>query len=143
MGPLSHTDHRKFVETEGWEIKGTARSSKRTGDHHRYTLALANGEILYTRVSHGTGQINDLRLVRSILRDQLRVAEVDFYRCVNKGVLPPRPEPALPDRPTQGIDAKLMRNLLRKVGLTPAQVGAMTKAEAARAWEDYLTREAR
>lgn len=96
-----------------------------------------------TRVSHGTGQINDPRLVRSILRDQLRVAEVDFYRGVTKDVLPPRPEPALPDRPTAGIDAKLMGNLLRKVGLTPAQVGAMTKEEAVRAWEDHLTREAR
>lgn len=143
MGPLSHADLRKFVETEGWEIRGTARSAKTTGDHHRYTLALANGEILYTRVSHGSGQINDPSLVRSILRDQLRVAEADFYRCVNQGVLPPRPEPAQPDRPTESIDAKLMRNLLRKVGLTPAEVGAMTKKEAVRAWEDHLARKAR
>jgi len=139
MRPLSHADHRKFVETEGWEKKGTARSAKKTGDHHRYTLPLANGEVLYTRVSHGAGQIDNPRLVSSILRDQLRVTESDFYRCVREGVLPPRPQPPAPDRPDEGIDAKLMRNLVRKVGLTPAQIAAMAKGDAVKAWEDYLS----
>lgn len=138
MGPLSHADHRTFVETEGWENKGTARGTGRTGDHHRYTLALANGDVLYTRVSHGPGGIDDPGLVRHILRDQLRVSDEDFYRCVRDGVLPPRPQPAVPPRPAEGIDAKLMRNLVRKVGLSAGQIAAMSKAEAVKAWQDYL-----
>lgn len=141
MGPLSHADHRRFVETEGWEKKGTARSAGKTGDHQRYTLALANGEVLYTRVSHGAGQIDDQRLVSSILRDQLRVTENDFYRCVRERALPPRPQPPATDRPAEGIDAKLMRNLVRRVGLAPAQIATMSKADAVRAWEDYLSAE--
>ena len=139
MGAPSHADHRRFVETEGWEKKGTARSGTKTGDHHRSTLVLADGETLYTRVPHGGGQIDDQRLVSSILRDQLRVTEEDFYRCVREGVLPPRPQPPAPERPAGGIDAKLMRNLVRKVGITPAQIATMSKADAVRAWEDYLS----
>ena len=139
MGPLSHSDHRRFVETEHWEHKGTARAAQRTGDHHRYTLVLATGEVLYTRVSHGSGQIGDPGLVASILREQLRVSEDDFYRCVRDGVLPPRPQPPTADRPTESIDGKLMRNLVRKVGLNAEEIAVMTKAEAVQAWQDYLT----
>lgn len=138
MAPLSHADHRRFVEAEGWEHKGTARGAGRTGDHHRYTLALADGDVLYTRVSHGPGGINDPGLVHHVLRDQLRVSEEDFYRCGRDGLLPPRPQPERPARPAEGIDGKLMRNLARKLGLTAGQIGAMTKAEAVKAWQDYL-----
>ncbi|MGI8806584.1 MAG: cytotoxic translational repressor of toxin-antitoxin stability system, partial [Acidimicrobiales bacterium] len=62
-----------------------------------------------------------------------------FYRCVNEGVRPARPKAPEPERPAEGIDAKLMRNLLRRVGLTSAQVASMSKAEAVKAWEDYLS----
>lgn len=140
MRPLSHADHRTFVETEGWEKKGTARSSRSTGDHHRYTLRLANGDILHTRVSHGAGSIDDPRLVAAILRDQLQVTEADFHACVVDGTLPPRPATPPPQVPTQGLDAKLVRNLIKKVGLTQTEVAAMSKEEAVAAWTDYLVR---
>lgn len=142
MRPLTHAAHRKFVETEGWTKTGTARGSGRTGDHCRHNLTLATGEVLTTRVSHGAGQINDPKLIAAILRDQLAVSEGDFWACADRGVPPPRPAPAGPPGPAPSgevLEAKLVRSLIRKVGLPEAEVAALTKAEAVRRWEDYLT----
>ena len=138
MSPLPHPAHRKFVETEGWENKGTARGPSKTGDHYRYELVLATGDILTTRVSHGPGQINDPRLVAAILRDQLAVSERDFWRCVDKGVLPPRPQSPSPPAIGEALDAKLVRNLVRKVGLSEADIVKLTKAEAIQRWQEHL-----
>jgi hypothetical protein len=136
--PLPHSAHRKFVEIEGWEKKGTARGSGKTGDHYRYNLRLATGDVLTIRVSHGSGQINDPKLVAAIYRDQLAVSEEDFWRCVDDGVLPPRPQSpsALAER--DALDAKLVRNLIRRVELTETEIATFTKAEAVARWEQYL-----
>jgi hypothetical protein len=135
--PLTHAAHRKFVEREGWTKQGTARGSGRTGDHYRYSLALATGEVLITRVSDGAGQINDPKLIAAILRVQLAVSEQDFWACVDGGVLPPRPQPQAPSPPGEVLDANLVRNLIRKVGLSENDIAALTKVEAARQWEEY------
>jgi hypothetical protein len=137
--PLAHSDHMKFVETEGWTKKGSVSGEGKTRNHLRYLLRLSTGEILYTTVSHGSGSINDHSLVASILRDQLRVSEQHFYRCVNEGVLPPRPAPENPEVPTEGLDAKMVRNLIKKVGLTQSEVAAMGKAEAVEKWHQYFS----
>jgi len=137
--PLAHSDHKKFVEIEGWTKKGTVSGEGKTGNHFRYSLRLNTGEILYTRVSHGSGSINDHSLVASILREQLRVSEQDFYQCVNNGVLPPRPAPENLEVPAEGLDAKLVRNLINKVGLSQSEVAAMSKAEAVEKWYQYLS----
>jgi hypothetical protein len=137
--PLAHADHKKFVEVEGWMKKGTANAAGKTGNHYRYSLRLTTGEILYTRVSHGSGTINDSSLVALILREQLRVSEEDFYRCVNDGTLPPRPAPENLGVPSEGLDAKLVRNLINKVGLSQSEVAAMSKAEAVEKWLHFLS----
>jgi hypothetical protein len=139
MRPLTHAAHRKFVETEGWEKKGTARKGRGTGDHERYTLRLATGDVLYTRVSHGAGQLDDPAAIEAVYRNQLQVSEADFWDCVENGTLPARPKPSEPDRPKESLDATLVRNLIRKVGLSVDEVGALTKDEAVKRWQDYLT----
>ena len=139
--PLAHADHRKFVETEGWTKKGTARSTQKSGDHYRYSLKLSTGEVLSTRVSHGSGSIDDADLVARILRDQLQVTEEAFYRCVNQGEIPPRPAPKSTSPPPDALDGKLVRNLIAKVGMTQSQVALLTKAEAIAAWQVYLAGE--
>ncbi len=138
MRPLTHAAHRKFVETEGWTKKGTARGSGKAGDRHRYNLTLATGQVLTTRVSHGAGQIDDPKLIAAILRDQLAVGEEDFWACVEHGTAPPRPQPPAPTPVGEVLDAKLVRNLLRKVGLSEAEVAGLTKAEAVKRWEQHL-----
>jgi hypothetical protein len=138
MRPLKHADHRKFVETEGWNKTRTASSNKKTGNHFRYTLTLSTGDILYTRISHGSGQLDDAKLIGAIFRTQLEVTEENFYRCVEKGILPPRPQ-TIPERSAEGLDATLVRNLIRKVGLSQIQVAKMSKAQAVAAWNKYLS----
>jgi hypothetical protein len=139
MRPIPHRDHLKFVENEGWTPKGTARGTGKQGDHKRYTLTLATGEVLYTRVSHGGGQIDDPKVVKQILRDQLHVSEEDFWRCVNDGTKPPRPQLEQDRGEGEELDAALVRNLVRRVGLSVEEVGRLTKEEAVQAWQDYLT----
>jgi hypothetical protein len=139
MRPLPYAALRKFVEIEGWAAKGKARRSGATGDHYQYTLTLTTGEVLATRISHGTGQYDDPKLVASILRNQLKVTEEDFWRCVEHGVLPPRPQPPGPPVTGPVLDAKLVRNLLRRVGLTQAEIATLSKAEAVARWQEWLT----
>lgn len=136
--PLSHANHLRFVETEGWSKKGTSRGGAKTGDHHRYSLRLSTGEVLQTRVSHGAGPINDPSLVASILHKQLQVTEEDFYRCVEQGILPPRPAPVTSAPPPGSLDGKLVRNLIKKVGMTQVEVQGLTKEAAVAAWQGYL-----
>lgn len=113
---------------------------KKTGDHRRYFLELATGDVLYTRISHGSGSIDDPNLTAAILRDQLQVSEEDFWACVDDGVLPPRPKPASGEPAGPAVDAKLMRNLVRKVGLSPPELEGMTQERAVQIWTDWLTR---
>lgn len=134
----TYADLRKFCETEGWEDKDKlARKPK--GDHHRYVLTLANGEQLYTRISHSSGRIGDSDLWRnSILKVQLRVTERQFWDCVEKRLLPIRPEQA-PTQRREGPSAQLVWNLINKAGLPEKKVASMSKEQVVAAWNDYLT----
>ncbi len=78
VSPISYPVHKTFVETERWTLVGAGRSRARTGDHFRYTLTLANGDELFMRFSHGSGQIDDPNRVAAILREQLQVSNDDF-----------------------------------------------------------------
>ena len=127
---------RKFVETEGWQDKDK-KSRKKTGDHYRYTLALQTGEVLYTRISHSSGGVDDPSLFAEILRTQLRVTKEQFWACVRSGVRPPRPTIAA-HAPDNAIEAKLARNLLRRVGLTPSDLAKLDQARAIEIWQKYL-----
>lgn len=138
MRPLPHSAHKKFVETEGWANKGRARQGK-TGAHFGYTLTLATGDVLYTRVSHGSGQIEDPGRVAVILREQLRVTEDEFWDCVDNGTLPGRPAPPGHKPAGTPLDAALLRNLVRKVGLSAEEVERLTKDEAVERWNNWLS----
>lgn len=138
MRPIPHRAHRKFVETEGWEKKGKARSPGKTGDHFRYTLTLMTGDVLYTRVSHGAGQLDDPKLIAAVLREELQVTEKQFWACVNQGVVPSRPMPREVETRGDALDAKLTRNLVRRVGLSLEQIEKLTKEEAVERWQRYL-----
>jgi len=133
----SYADLLRFCELEGWEDKDK-RSRKSKGDHHRYMITLSNGEQLYTRISHGSGQINDANLWRNILKQQLRVTERQFWDCVDKRKLPSRPEPE-EAVPPEGIPAQLVWNLIKKAGLPEKQVAAMSKQQAIAVWNRYIS----
>jgi hypothetical protein len=73
----SFDDLRRFVEIDAWEELERVRGG--TGDHHRYRKVLADGTILRTRVSHGSGEIGDPGLWKRIWRDQLGLESEDVF----------------------------------------------------------------
>lgn len=129
--------HRDFCVTEGWTQRTTVRGE--TGDHVRYDLALPDGRILSTRISHPvSGRATyGKRLWAKILRDDLEVTAGAFWACVQEGALPERGIPALP--PPEAIPLGLFHQLVTVVGLAEADVRTMTKAEAAQRLADYYT----
>jgi len=126
----------RYVEVEGWEDKDK-KSDKREGDHHRYVFTTPLGERLYTRISHGKGQIFDQELFIRILRDQLCIDQRQFWAAVDKGVRPTRPTLEL-GLPRIGIDAKLAKNLITKVGLDPHKLAGMSQEDGVRTWNEWL-----
>jgi hypothetical protein len=98
-------------------------------DHDYYHLALADGRMPYTRISrpadrkHGYGK----DIWRQILRLQLEVSEDEFWACVQDGVKPNRGEPKAP---REALPASLAWQLKNQLGLSDAEIGKLTRAEA-------------
>ncbi len=132
----SNGELRKIVVTEGWEDKDK-QAGRRKGDHHRYVLQLADGRMLYTRVSHGPGGIDDPGLLAVVLRDQLQVTEEQFWDCVRHGTRPPRPG-SPPTRPERRLDGKLAWNLNKKAGVPLERLAELDQQEALELWLEYV-----
>ena len=130
----TRADHDRFCQREGWRKVRDARG--RTGTHHvTYELDLPDGRTLRTRVSHPPDRTSyGPSIWAHILRDQLEVAEEQFWACVRDGTPPDRGMPAVP---AEALPAEMVHLLLTRVGLTEAEVAAMTKPEAARRLNDY------
>lgn len=62
-----------------------------------------------------------------ILPDQLSVSDDEFWACVRDGV---RPDRGMPEPPAQALPADLVYLLVNRVGLTEAEVAAMSREEA-------------
>lgn len=123
----TRADHKKFVETEGWQLLKNVRGNK--GDHYRYSLEV-DGDVLYTRISHPLSAKepygNDLWA--HILRDQLKVAEDEFWACVKDGKPPQRSQPKRP--PGEPVPPDVIWQLIHKVGVPEDDVRTMSKLEA-------------
>jgi hypothetical protein len=128
--------HQKFCEVEGWSRVRDARG--RTGTHHvTYELALPDGRVLRTRISHPVDRSPyRTSLWSHVLRDQLQVSEAEFWDCVRNGVKPDR---GVPDPPAKALPADLVHLLITRVGLSESEVAAMTKAEAVDRLHRYWT----
>lgn len=129
-------DHEKFCDIEGWKPVRDARG--RTGSHHvTYELALPDGRILRTRISHPVDRgTYGPSLWSHILRDQLQVSESDFWSCVRDGAKPDR---GMPEPPAEALPADLAYLLINRVGLSDSEVAAMSKAEAVERLNRYWT----
>jgi hypothetical protein len=120
--------HDKFCKTEEWERVRDARG--RTGTHHvTYELALHDGRILRTRVSHPVDRSTyGASMWSHILRSQLDVTEEIFWHCVQDGVKPQRGKPVSPT--SEPLPAEVVHLLINRVGLHEDDVAKMTKNEA-------------
>jgi hypothetical protein len=123
----TRADHEKFCQAEGWQPVRDARD--RTGTHHvTYELVIHDGRILRTRISHPVDRSGyGPNMWSHILRDQLDVDQATFWACVGDGIKPNR---GAPESPAGALPADLVNLLLRRVGLSEAEVAAMTRAEA-------------
>lgn len=130
----TRADHDRFCQREGWRKVRDARG--RTGTHHvTYELDLPDGRTLRTRVSHPPDRTGyGPSIWAHILRDQLEVTAEQFWACVRDSTPPDRGMPAVPP---EALPAEMVHLLLARVGLTEAEVAAMTKAEAAQRLNDY------
>lgn len=137
--PATRKDHEKFCDTEGWTRRKSARGKK--GTHHdNYELALPNGEILWTRISHPVNRIDyGPGMWADILRDQLRVNEVTFTECVKNGVKPDRG--GATESRGEAIPLGVV-HVLTSFGVPEAEVMGMTKAEAIERMAQLYTNQA-
>lgn len=118
---------QKFCEVEGWYDRD-ARRGRPTGDHRRYGLRLPNGDVLTTKVSHGSGQIG-ADLFKRICRDQLRVTTKQFWAAVDTGVPPDRE--AAPGPPVgHRLPASLVEPLVRDFGVSDDELRSLSPEQA-------------
>lgn len=129
-------DHEKFCDVEDWKPVRDARS--RTGTHHvTFELALPDGCILRTRISHPVDRSTyGPNLWSHILRDQLQVSEPEFWSCARDGVKPDR---GMPEPPAEALPADLAHLLINRVGLSDSEVAAMSKTDAVERLNQYWT----
>jgi hypothetical protein len=123
----TRADHERFCEVEGWQRVRDAKG--RAGTHHvTYELALWDGQVLRTRISHPPDRTSYGPGIRShILRDQLKVDEAAFWACVTEGKNPDRGAPVVP---AEALPADLVHLLLTRVGLTEDEVRRLSKSDA-------------
>ncbi len=129
-------DHERFCEAEGWQRVRDAKG--RIGTHHvTYELALPDGQVLRTRISHPPDRTAyGAGLWAHILRDQLKVTQDVFWACVRDGTLPDRGIPAVP---SEALPADLVHLLITCVGLADAEVRQLSKPEAIARLQQYWT----
>lgn len=132
----TRADHDGFCKVENWTPVSDAKG-RAAGHHVTYELELPDGRILRTRVSHPVNRDTyGPSIWAHILRDQLVVTADEFWKCVKNGIAPDR---GIPVRAQGLIPAELVFQLIKNVGLTPDEVGTMTKNEAigrlSRYWE--------
>ena len=129
-------DHEAFCAAEGWLRVRDARG--RTGTHHvTYELALPDGRVLRTRISHPVDRSGyGPSLWGHILRDQLQVTEQEFWACVRENM---KPERGAPEPPATALPADLVHMLITRVGLPEAEVAAMSKDQAIARLQQYWT----
>jgi len=127
-------DHEAFCCVEGWRRVRDARG--RAGTHHvTYELALPDGQVLPTRISHPVDRSDyGPRIWSHILRDQLDVSPAEFWTCVREGTAPER---GMPPPSHDALPVDVVRLLITRVGLTEAEVSAMNKHEAVNRLQRY------
>lgn len=134
--PATRVDHQSFCVTEGW-IERRRATGKRGTHHVNYELAVPDGRILYTRISHPVDRTDyGPSIWGHILKDQLDVTAEEFWACMEEKTLPARSQ--MPE-PREAIPLGVLRVLIQEAHIAEAEVRAMTKAEAIQRLADFYT----
>ncbi len=140
--PASRRQHQKFCESEGWElVRNTQGQAVR--HHITYTLPLADGRILRTRISRpANNETYGPTLWSAILGPhQLDVTEDESWACVEHATRPIRPG-LPPTVPAEALPADLVYQLLHKVKLTEREVAGLTRQQAIDRMTEFWSRSA-
>lgn len=122
MRPASFGEIGRFCRIDGWQLS-------RMGPHEIWTRALPDGTLARTQISHDAAKTPSPGRFRAILRDQLRVSEDAFWRCLSSGEPVPRPARVDPQRGT-ALPAHLVRVLAQELHLTADEIAVLTLSEA-------------
>ncbi len=129
-------DHLRFCEIEGWAVVRSS-TGRRSVHHETYELELPDGRILRTRISRPPDRTGyGTALWSHILRDQLQTTAEEFWRCVRTGAPPSRG--ARPS-PQDAIPSELAHLLRNRVGLSDAEIAAMSRPAAIERAQQYWT----
>lgn len=149
MALPTYKELRDFCTIDGWVDLKDKRSAVqgRKGqalDHYRYEKVLSDGRILRTKVSRGSGQYGDPSLWRRIWREQLGLeSEEQFWEALRtkKAVVRAGAEVQPPPSTATAKPGWLHRNLVLIVGVSEADVLAMSADEAHARWTEFINRE--
>ncbi len=133
-------DHLKFCQTEGWEPALSATG--RPVEHHAtFTLALSDGTVLRTRISHpaDSKKTYGKQLWSHILSTQLKVTNREFWACVKNGIRPDRGEATTVHTDADPIPARVLWTLMHEIGLPETDAMRLTKAEAVDRVKEFWT----
>lgn len=136
----SRREHQRFCEIEGWTEVRNARG-KPTQHHITYELSLPDGRVLRTRISRPANtETYGAGLWSHVLDDQLDVSEDEFWDCVDDGNAPDRGT-AADEVPQNALPASLAYQLVHTLGLSDAEVAAMTLDEAVVRMQEHWSQE--
>lgn len=142
MPQPTHAQLRRFCEIDGWEETTSARG--KVPDHYRYRKRLADGTLLRTKVSHGSGSIEDPRLWSKIWKHDLGLqSEQKFWDALSsrKAVIRPGDEVAAPaGEPGAHLPRDLFWALVKTVGLSEQEAAALSKEEAVARMTEHWSR---
>jgi hypothetical protein len=122
------------VKTPSWDeilefLKLDRWTEVRSTGHDFFEKVLPNGEILHTHASRSGDKTISPGRFKSILSDQLRVSEAEFWETLRTGQPAGRPSPS-PELPPASLPLWIVEALVREVGLTPGQIGGLGESEA-------------
>ena len=121
-------DVRRFCKIDGWRRTADA-PGRRVAKHEVWVKTLLDGTVLRVAISKGRGEYTR-PLFAQILKHELRVSERDFWRAVDRGVAPARPE-QLGARMPEGftLPLALVGRLLR-AGYAESDLRGLTREQA-------------
>ncbi len=124
MRTPSWDEFREFLRHDQW-------AEERATGHDFFEKILPDGEILRTHASRSGSKTISPGRFKTILSDQLRLNEAEFWEVLRTGNPAPRPSPAPESAPTS-LPLWLARALEREAGLTRARIAELDEAEAHR-----------
>jgi hypothetical protein len=117
-------EFREFLRHDDWE------EDRATG-HDFFEKTLSDGEILRTHASRSGSKTMSPGRFKSILSDQLRLSEAEFWEVLRTKSSAERASPA-PEPGPSSLPLWLAQALEREVGLRREQIAELDEAEARR-----------